>query len=537
MFIVFRNFKILLQLSSLKKKEFIHSFKKSDFWVKAVTVVFIVYFAVNSITASSFIAQFVKNNFKLTSQNFTPVFNVVLFVIFLFNIIAIIFLGTAKYDQSNIKTLLRYPIALKQIIFFRTLSVSAEIINILFVPFYIAAYFIAGNAFDYSSVILFLFILLLFLFCVNSIIEFLRNLAAAIISPKRFKFLFWSFSFVLTLVIVLIISKIPYFFSNEQSIKKLSDILFYFPTGIFTKSIFALGGQSNISQILVYALYLILFSVILFVINLALVKFYKNRDFGKAKKEKKLKEPVIPKLLNKTSLDPFAKKNVFYFYRSPRGLLNILIFIIYEIWFVFLVTARIQVKSSHHSYIVICFTILFESALLFAYAGNFFAFDYSGVINYFFRPLKTENLIKSKILLPNILVIFNGLVFIYFVFLLRMNIYDVLLQINILIFVYFVSLFVAVLLSFYFPKEVGFYAIMGMNAPFFAVLISIIISMGFWGLDYLLLAKINSVRIELIIAFVTFLFNITFLYYKKSSYVFFDKVLINQKEKIIDKLR
>ncbi len=496
-----------------------------------------VYFTVNSITAGTFVTQFIKANFDLASQNFIPVLNIVLFVLFSVNIILIIFLGTARYDQSAIKILLRYPISLKQIIFFRTLAVSAEVINILFLPLYIAAYFIAGNSFNFTSVTLFLFILMSFLFCINSIIESLRNLTSAIISLNKFKFFFWSFSAFLMTAFVLMLSKIPAFFSDEQSIKKFSEILFCLPTGIFTESLFALKEQINISQIFFYVLYLILFSTILYAINLALVKFYKNRDFGKKETKKKFKIPVISKLLGKTSLGPFAKKNIYYFYRSPRRLINILAIIGYEIWLMFIVTVKIQTKGSHDSHIISCLTILFESGLIFANAGNFFAFDYSGIINYFFRPLKTENLIKSKILITNLLVMFNGLVFIYFVFLLRINIYDVLLQINILVFVYFVSLFVAVLLSFYFPKEVGFYAIMGMNAPFPAVLISILISLGFWGADYFLLAKINSVRNELIITFVTFLFNIAFLYYRKSSYVFFDKILINRKENIIDKLK
>ncbi|GBD91839.1 hypothetical protein BMS3Abin04_02571 [bacterium BMS3Abin04] len=533
---MFRNFKILLQLSFLKKKEFIHSFKKSDFWVRAVTVVFIIYLIVNSITTSGFVVQFVKSNFDPGSQNFIPVFNIIVFLLFVSNLIAIIFLGTAKYDQSSIKTLLRYPITLKQIIFFRTLSVSAELLNIMFIPFYIAAYFIVGNTFDFTSIILFLFILLLFLFCFNSIIEFLRNFTAAIISLKKYKFLFWFFSFALTLVIVLIIPKISFYFSNEQSIKKLSDILFYFPTGIFTKSIFALSGQSDVFQIFRYALYLFLFGFSLSGINLYLVKFYKTRDFGKTWKKKKLKEPVIPKLLNKTSLGPFEKKNIFYLYRSPRALLNILVFIMYEILLAYFVTVRLHDKSALNIYVAVSFIVLFQSLIILGYAGNFFAFDYSGIINYFFRPLKTERLIKSKILILNILVIFNSLVFIYFAFLFRINIYDVLLQINALIFVYFVSLFVAILLSLFFPKTVGFYAMMGMNAPFMAVLISMIISMGFWGLDYLLLAKINSIRVELTIIFFVFLLNLSLVYYKKSIFGFFDKILINQKEKIIDKL-
>ena len=531
-----RNIKILLQLSFLKKKEFIHAFKKSDFWVRVVTVAFFIYFAINSITTSGFLIQFIKNNFDRGSQNFIPVFNIILFVLFLCNLIAIIFLGTAKYDQSSLKTLLRYPVTLKQIIFFRTLSVSAELLNIIFIPFYIAAYFIAGNHFYFAGIMLFLFILLLFLLSINSIIEFLRNFTAAIISLRKFKFLFWLFSFLLTLAIVLIIPKIPAFIANAQNIKEISGVLFYLPTGIFAKAVVALNSQNNTVQIIVYILYLILFSAALFVINFLLVKFYKNRDFGKAKKEKKIKKPVIPALLNKTGVGPFEKKNLIYLYRSPRALLNVLAIIGYEVLLAYFVSVHLNDKASPNIYIALSFTVLFQSLIILAYAGNFFSFDYTGIINYFFRPLKTEKLIKSKLLIVNILVFFNMLVFIYFTLVLKINRYDFLLQANFLVLTYFIPMFFAVLLSFYFPKTVGFYAMMGTNASLATVLISMIISFGFWGLDYLLLAKITNTTVVLAITFCIFIVNILAAYYKNYAIEIFDKVLNKQKEKIIDKI-
>lgn len=531
-----QNFKILRLLSSLKKKEFIYFFKKNDFWFRLVTVLFIIYFVVNSILSSSFIVQFVKNNFSLNSVNFIPVFNIVLFFIFLVNIVAIIFVGTSNYDQSSVKTLLRYPITVKQIIFSRTVSVSSEWVNIIFLPLYFSAYFITGNSFNLTGIIFFLFILLLFLFCINSIIEFLRNFTTAVLLLNKFKSLFWVLFFALFLLIILSIPKIPPYLSNENSVKRISEVLFYLPTGVFTKAVIALNGQNNTLQIVVYFLYLILFSVALFAINLFLAKFYKNCNYGKTRKEKKIKKPAIPSLLSKTTLGSFEKKNLIYLYRSPRALLNVLVFIIYEVLLTYFVTVHLNDVNTPNINVVISFTVLFQSAMVLTYAGNFFSFDYSGIINYFFRPLETKYLIKSKILILNILVIFNMMIFIYFTFLLKINKYDFLLQANFLVLTYFISIFVAVLLSLNFPKTVGFYALMGANAPIITVIISIIISFGFWGLNYVLLAKITNIAVILTIILCVFVVNLLAVYFKNDVVDIFNKVLIKQKEKIIDKI-
>jgi len=126
---VVQKLKILRLLLSLKKKELFYSFKKQEFWIRVVTAILVLYVVANSISTSSFLIDFIKSNFNSSSKNFKPIFNIILFALFLSNIIAIIFLGTANYNQSFIKTLFRYPITLKQIIFFRTVSVSSDIDN------------------------------------------------------------------------------------------------------------------------------------------------------------------------------------------------------------------------------------------------------------------------------------------------------------------------------------------------------------------------------------------------------------------------
>lgn len=529
-----QKLKILFLLSSLKKKEFFYSFKKRDFWIRVVTAIAVVYLVLNSISSSSFLVQFIKDNFHLSSTNFIPIFNIVLFFVFLCNIAAIIFLGTANYDQSFIKIFLRFPISLKQIIFFRTISVSSELVNIIFLPLYISAYFIAGNSINFTGVLVFLLVLLLFLLCLNSLIEFLRNITSAIISLKKYKNIFWFLTFVFTLFIIVIIPKIFTYFTNQESIKKISDVLFYFPTGVFTKSLFSLNGNITVSQLYLYIFYFVLLGVMLFAANLLLVKFYKNRDFGKVNVKSKLTRPKVSNFIHKIKLGAFEEKNLIYLFRGPRPLLNAFGFIFIEIYLVYFATAKVNDGTIKNIYVLFSIIIYLQSLIIIANAANFFAYDYSGIINYFFRPLKIRSFINSKILIVNIFTIINTLSLIYLGLLLKLNAIDIVLQFDLLFFTYLVFLIIAIIISFYFPKVVGFYSIMGMNMSILSVIIGIIFAMAFWGLDYLLLTGIKFITTKLVIIFLIFLINLTIINFKEKIFALFNKILIKQKEKIID---
>jgi len=272
----------------------------------------------------------------------------------------------------------------------------------------------------------------------------------------------------------------------------------------------------------------------LFAANLLLVKFYKNRDFGKVNVKSKLTRPKVSNFIHKIKLGAFEEKNLIYLFRGPRPLLNAFGFIFIEIYLVYFATAKVNDGTIKYIYVLFSIIIYLQSLIIIANAANFFAYDYSGIINYFFRPLKIRTFINSKILIVNIFTIINALSLIYLGLLLKLNAIDIVLQFDLLFFTYLVFLIIAIIISFYFPKVVGFYSIMGMNMSILSVIIGIIFAMAFWGLDYLLLTGIKFITTKLVIIFLIFLINLTIINIKEKIFALFNKILIKQKEKIIN---
>ncbi len=331
-----------------------------------------------------------------------------------------------------------------------------------------------------------------------------------------------------------LIIQIPSYFINEENIKNFNKILFYFPTGIFAKTIFLLTGKMNIYQLLVNILYFLIISMFLFYTNLFIVKFNKNRDFGKSVSNQKLKKTLPTRFFGISKLSPFSIKTIIYYLRNPRRLFNTVGFLLYEIWTVYFISVKLSSFSSKDTYIGLSFIVLFQSLVIIVNNANFFSYDYSAIINYFFRPLKINTLINSKTLVINFFVMINAILLIYFAFLFKLNFFEIFFQINFLVTEYFIIMLTSILTSFYLPKVIEFYSIWGMNYPILTGIIGFILVFAFIGLNYTLLSIITSLIGEIIIILILLIINFVIVFSKDKIFFLINKLLIKQKEKIID---
>lgn len=140
--------KIIFALVALKKKLLFNSFKRLDNWVKIVSIILIVYVVVNSIGSSSFLAQFVKSEFKSSSPYLYQVSNIILFLLFTANILVVLLAGSSKFSDVIFTKLFYYPLTIKKVVIFEVLSCTGELFNLIFIPFYFAAYFVFVNTFS-----------------------------------------------------------------------------------------------------------------------------------------------------------------------------------------------------------------------------------------------------------------------------------------------------------------------------------------------------------------------------------------------------
>lgn len=530
--------KIIYVLISIKKKLLLYSFKKLDNWIRVVTIVLVALLFFNSIQSSSFIVQFIKTQFNANSTYFYPLFNILLFVFFISNILSTYFLSGSKFSQILFKTLLHYPISFKKIILYEIISGLGEIFNLLFIPFYIAAYFIAGNSFSLINFVPFIFILILFLFCISSIIALIKSISSLLVSLKKFKIIISFLAIVATVVILLIIKELPLLVLSKENIIQLNNYFNFSPSEILANYIFAIKSGSNFGNFIITFSYFFIVNILLFSINIKLLKrLKKNYYFPKVLSISNNKFSIST-LIERLVKNPITKKDTIYFFRSPRGLINQALFIwtYLSLLYLFLTQSMSSTELAQGLILIQTLFFIFHTIIIIKYGGNIFGYDYRGVINYFIRPITYTTLLRSKNNYYNYLLLINFLFTSIYLFILGIHITDYVFYISFLTITFFVLRIGSSFLSIYFPKRIDFYKLGGFNISFVTTFVALFLLLVLGGLSNLLFSM-TSLSHKIFLIFIFMFLGLLTYYFRNKITHSLCKILLNQKERIISECR
>lgn len=531
--------KSIYSLVKLNNIIFKNTLVKTDNRFKIIALVLIVFLLLNSIQSSPLLVQYAKDWFNKDSVLFRPLFNIILFIVFIANILTTFYLNSSNCSHNLFKTLLHYPIKFSSIIFYIIISGIGDFINLLFFPLYVAAILILNTAFGWISLLILLVILFLFLFSISNIIYLVNNIFVLISSTKHSKKIILLSSLLFILISIVIIETLPHYLQNFNNIISTGKYLEIFPTGVFISFILNTRSDIVIANIFSTLVYFITLNVLLFTLNYQIAKYFRNRSYGKSIITIDLKRSLLTKYLLIIPVNPFSKKDLAYTLRSLRTMpVHLIIAIVIPI-LIYAFGYTIQDKALNYYDLknLLSFSFLFISLLVVSFAGNIYAFDGKAVINYFFRPISGSSSIKSKTLIANIYV--AAIIFINLILFLisRTEISYIIFCELILYMSYLLLMFFALYLSIFFPKDVLFNSMNGFLTPLvtlFIFMITAIIILFVLQSTFAIYVHSDS---KLLMSFLLGLIISSFLNFKKKIYIILGNLLSKRKENIINVFR
>ncbi len=529
----YKDIKIIRSIFRLNKHVFFNSFKRNDTWLRVLTIVLLVYILFHSIVSGGIAASLFKSFMHPGDKYYFPVINVSLFVLFVLNILASIYLSTSKYSEIIGTKLLYYPVSAFKIVLFGIFAATADLYNLFFVPFYAVTFLVIGYINSFTSFLLLLVIFCLFVMLTGSIIYLLKNLYLLIVSNQRQKKIFSYAGVALLLLIFIFPRETIGIFEKVRNILAVSKIVIYLPSGILANFVASTTGTIT-SKFLPAFVYFFLINILLFDLNRKIQKkLNRKKSIGCGTKFNK-KQGRLVLFIKKHITNPVNKKDLIYSFRSTRELSNYLLLIYaYTLiaFYSFQMFFSHQIKGTDILYMSLFF-IAFHLIVILKNCDNFFGYDYGGVINYFNKPLGYSNLLKYKTSSFNFLSKFNFVIGTICLIILQINILDYLLFISLLIITYFLLKHLGAVLSINHPYRISFYGLSGMNVSFVTMLIILITTLLFLVISYLLfkeLSPFDKAIVSLIFLVVSFfLFKLN---QKINSYL--ANLFVNKKEKIV----
>lgn len=314
----------LYYLLILRKNRFMYSLTKVDTWIKIVSLLIVVYIFVNSVQSSAFIVNLVKTKLSYGSEHQTALFNIILFLVLVLNVFTIFFISNSDKYLSNSSALRRMPVSVKASVLCDITAGVGEVLNVVFIPFYFSVYFLAGNTFSLSNILLFSVVYVLFIVFISNTIYIIVNISKLFITSK--------YKSIVTIFLMILIFAVVEFFINRsslltnESIISIGSLLKFSPTGAIIHFAQSLAANNFFLTFLTIFFYFILINIIFFALNVILMK-------------KNVKAAILPftnrykkSFWSKISINPLLRKNVLYFLRSPKMIANsILLFVFYVI--------------------------------------------------------------------------------------------------------------------------------------------------------------------------------------------------------------
>ena len=525
--------KFIYTLILLKNKTFRNTIIKAGNWSKIITIVLLLFLFLNAIQSSSLTFQYIKDNFNENSDLFRSLFSLILFMIFISNIFTTLFLGGSNNSSNLFKTLLHYPVRFNRIVSYEIISGLGDVINLLYLPFYVAAIFILHRLSGGTEIITFLIILLLFLFSVSGIIYLLKNLFTLISCSKHPRKLLYSLYLLFGIIFIVIIQRLPLFLKDTNNLILAGNALRLFPTGVYSN--FILNPQSSLLSynFLFTLLYFLALNILLFVLNYRIVKFFKNKTYGRVSQKLRHNTSLLTRLFIRVPINPFTKKDIMY---TLRHFNTMRLHFLMAVFIPVLIIAYIINDNNGVDIISqISISILFMSLLVLRFSGNFFSFEENAIINYFIRPINNSSIIKSKTFIANY----------YFVIILLTNLilllilqtkfsviifYDFLILLN-----YFLLLLFTIPLSIFSPKKVKFNVIIGNVFPtqLSSLFMFFIFAFILWFISKTTLTFYFYFNNKFLIFLILCFMLLSFIYYKEKIFSRLGTQLSKRKEKII----
>ena len=308
---------VIYYLLKLKKNIFLNSLKKYDTWMKIIsgTLLFIIFFY--SLQLLNNIVIIFKGQFSLTNEYRNAIFDMAMFSFFILNVFAVFFMSNLT-TKTTISVLSRFPISLNEIIIYCLVESYMEYFNIFFILLYFSIYFLIGGVILSLNFMLFCMIFILFSFLVNNTIFLIRNVANLILyfhrPPKIAMFIIIAM-ILLAVVIIPIFSSI---FSFAYNVIKLSTLLSFSPSSIFSFFIKNIGLPNLFTRFMLTASYFVIFNYVIYIINLNSLKKLFSVKFAVSPMKVLSKKSFFSFTIANISINPIFRKNIIYFFRSPN---------------------------------------------------------------------------------------------------------------------------------------------------------------------------------------------------------------------------
>jgi len=516
-------------LIKLRINFFVNSLKKFDTWLKIVSLFFFCYVFINSLQSSVFMSDLLKAKHIQFGEYQNALLNIILFIVFVLNVFLTLFMGSSYNSLSNNSTLQRLPIAKNNIIISDIIAGVFDIFNVLFIPLYFLVYFFIIDTFNIGNFILFSAVLILFLILVSNIIYLLTSVLKYLVVQSKNK----AISALLTITLILalpgIITKNSVLITKE-SIIYLGSFLTISPTGAIIHLIYSMRGNIHVFTFFSILSYFVLLNIILFYLNKSLIQ--KNQNLNKVFFGGRRKRTLLNLLrIN----NPFIRKNVFYFLRSPKMTVNAFFFFAFYpiILFPFLSSSSSIDAISDNALIAIILTFLgIHSISILIWGSNVFAHEYSSVINYFIAPVLLRNALFAKTVIPLFYATLNFIIASFVLIYLHVSFLNLILFWGLLFVSCLVFIQLGFLLSIYFPKAISFTSINGMNTSLISAVLSLILTIIFVSVSSRIYGVGSLVLKEVIIFILFSSWLIVFFYYKKIFHNI-SKIFAQQKGRII----
>lgn len=518
---------IIYYLIKLKVNHFGYSLKKLDTWIKIVSLLFVFYIFINSVQSSVFMVDLLKTKLAYCGEYQNALFNINLFIIFVLNVFSIFFMGSSNNYLSNHSALLRMPISIKKIVLSDIIAGVSDIFNVVFFPFYFSVYFLIGNIFILSNILLFSIVLVLFIIFTSNTIYLIAGIFKLLVIPSKHKSIIALFSVILVLAVLKFIINQSSLLTKEYIIN-IGSFLSVFPTGAIIHFAQGLATNNSFFTFLAVLSYFVLINIILFALNIIVIKkvTYMNKVYFDSRREKPL--------LSIVRINPFLRKNVLYFLRSPKMIANaFLIFVFYTITLVPMLSSNSIDTSSNETMLALIITFLsihVVSVLIFG--GNVFGHEFSAVINYFFAPISLQQVLVAKMFIPICYTMINFLIGAFVLIYSHISLLNFLLYLVVIFFSSLIFILLGLLFSIYFPKAISYTTMNGLNTSLITVILSLVLTLLFAAVSVIIFGVVSTV-LKVVIVIMLFAIGFILLFYYKGILYNISKIFVQQKERLI----
>ncbi len=479
---------------------FRNRFRKFSEIIKAVSFLAALYFLINYVFTISVLKDFFEANYNKNDTEIFQTLNILLFAIFILNIVSSFFLGTGKTLTRRLRF---FPISTDKIVLYEITAKIADISNLPFVALYFAVFFVVGPAFTVLSFVEFLIVFVLFVFFVSNTV-FLIQTAILLLLEKTESRKKIIFSAIVLFAVFSILIKTPDI--KRFVLAGLNASVGFMPTSKFLSFQYLQSG--NFVEFIITLLYFIILNLVLLKVNIFLSKKGLKGNFRNVKKNKTRENRTSPYILLKNlRFDALTVKELLYHFRSLRmAVLFLLLVVGYSYIFYYLINSNNKAPFV----LILQIGLLYQTVYILVFSGNLFKFDGKNIKMYFVFPKSYREIIDSKVVFTYIFTILH-----YFFLLAVFGLYRYdlshYLALTAFMLASFISMhYIAVLLAFYFPKNTAYNELNGFNfSPVLLMFIAPILLADLLALKFIVQIRGSLIGLVILLAFL-FLLLIVF---------------------------